>query len=90
MIPTNALTKKEYTGGNIAELQSTGYSDNTWATYRQWKSLGYQVQKGEKGTKIIKFVKVERKDKKTGKVEEKLAPKGYTVFNIAQVAEIEE
>lgn len=90
MTPTNALTKKEYTGGNIAELQGAGYIDNTWATYRQWKSLGYQVQKGQKGTKIIKIVKVERKNKTTGEIKEKRVPKTYTVFNIAQVAEIEE
>lgn len=90
MTPTNALTKKEYTGGNIDELESAGYSDNTWATYRQWIKLGYQVQKGQKGTKIIKIVKVDRKDKVTGEVKEKRVPKTYTVFNIAQVAEIEE
>lgn len=79
--PTNALTHKEYTGFNISTLMSTSFADQTWATYKQWQELGFQVQKGQKGIRIKKIVVV--LDKKTG--ENKRVPKNYTVFNIAQV-----
>ena len=47
--PTNAKTGKAYTGGNTTILLQNDYTDQVWATYRQWQDLGYQVQKGQKG-----------------------------------------
>ena len=84
--PINASTNKEYTGLNVCTLMNTPFADQTWATYKQWQELGFQVQKGEKGTKIQKIVVV--MDKKTG--DDKKVPKNYTVFNVAQVKNIEE
>ncbi len=85
MTPTNYTTKKEYTGGNIFSLLDTPFTDQRWATYRQWKSAGFQVQKGQKGIRLTKIVTID--DKKTG--EPKKVPRGFTVFNIEQVKEIE-
>ena len=64
LVPTNAKTGNAYSGGNIFELLQTGYTDQVWATYRQWQELGLQVQKGEKGTRLIKMVTVINKKAK--------------------------
>ncbi len=86
MTPTNYTTEKEYTGGNVFTLLDSKYADQRWATYRQWKLAGFQVQKGQKGFKLTKIVTVE--DKKTG--EPKKVPRSFTVFNIEQVKEIKD
>lgn len=87
-LPTNAKTGNAYSGGNIFELLQTEYTDQVWATYRQWQELGYQVQKGEKGTRLIKMVTVINKKAKDDEAKKKNVPRGFTVFNIAQVAQI--
>jgi len=55
--PINALTDKAYQGINTVPLwvssMSQGYDSSLWATYKQWQSLGAQVQKGERGSTII-------------------------------------
>ena len=87
MTPTNALTERQYQGGNIFTLLQTGYENQIWATYRQWKQLGKQVQKGQKGVKLIKIVTVE--NLKAGEKVTKQVPRSFTVFNVAQVKDIE-
>lgn len=77
--PTNAKTGNEYTNGNIVKLNEAGFASNEWATYRQWKDLGAQVQKGEKGVRLTKMVTV---TDKAG--EDKIVPRGFTVFNVEQ------
>tara|TARA_R110002096_G_scaffold356080_1_gene549317 strand:+ start:170 stop:448 length:279 start_codon:yes stop_codon:yes gene_type:complete len=83
--PTNAKTGNEYTNTNVLKLICAGYEDNTWATYRQWLQLGFQVQKGQKGTRLQKIVVVN--EKRSGK--EKRVPRTFSVFNVSQVVEIE-
>ena len=82
--PKNALTGKEYTGGNIDRLLETEMEVQTWATFKQWKSLGMKIIKGSKGTEIYKVVTVKDKNdpEKTKRV-----PKRFYVFNISQVQE---
>lgn len=55
-------------------------TQNTF-TYAIWLALGYQVQKGEKGVKIVSI----RENEKTG---EKY-PASATVFHISQTKKIE-
>ena len=54
-IPHNVISKRPYKGINILLLWDAstehGYSTR-WATYRQWKALGNQVRRGERGTRI--------------------------------------
>tara|TARA_Y100000114_G_scaffold22710_1_gene18419 strand:+ start:250 stop:615 length:366 start_codon:yes stop_codon:yes gene_type:complete len=88
LVPTNAKTGNAYTSGNIFKLLETGYTDQVWATYRQWQELGLQVQKGEKGTRLIKMVTVINKKAKDDEAKKKSVPRGFTVFNIAQVEKI--
>ena len=47
--PTNASTKRRYSGVNpmVLELASSrhGFRSKYWATFRQWQSLGGQVKR---------------------------------------------
>lgn len=58
-IATNATTKKAYRGMNaligMFEVAINDYASNLWGTYRQWQSIDAQVNKGEKGTKMVKW-----------------------------------
>ncbi|HWY02888.1 MAG TPA: zincin-like metallopeptidase domain-containing protein [Candidatus Acidoferrum sp.] len=55
-MPMNPTTGKTYRGGNAIHLMATsllrGYGDPRWMTYRQAAVLGWQVRKGERGTRI--------------------------------------
>jgi antirestriction protein ArdC len=81
--PANAFTGRAYKGMNTILLSfkaaALGYADNRWATYNQISKEGGQVNKGEKGTRVIlwRFIK----DKKN---EGKTIPllRTFTVFNV--------
>ena len=75
---------KQYTGGNTTILLQNEFKTQLWATYRQWQELGFQVQKGQKGERITKMVKIICKKEH----KQKLVPRYYTVFNVEQVAKI--
>ena len=92
----NASTGNRYRGANtvslavqaIEEEHPTGW----WSTYRQWSDLGAQVRKGERSTRIVKWVPAKRKDSETApasastdKDQRTLVPRVYSVFNAAQV-----
>ena len=51
-LPTNVTTGDAYRGLNILVLwtaiQKRNYGTSSWATYRQWDSIGAQVRKGER------------------------------------------
>ena len=55
--PSNAITGNDYNGINILNLSlvamARGYSSNLWAGFKQWKTKGACVKKGEKGTPVI-------------------------------------
>lgn len=55
--PRNAATGRHYRGINILLLwsarQSSAYSTNEWATYKQWLSVGKQVRKDQKSSTIF-------------------------------------
>ena len=94
--PANAQTGKYYNGINVLNLWLTaedkGYDSNEWATFKQLKTKGYKVQKGEKSTEIFFFkplqIKGEAENIKTGETETvtKTIPmiKSYRVFNLNQ------
>lgn len=66
-----------------------GYSVPVWASYKQWESIGANVKKGEKGTKIVFYSPVSKENKQTGDVEKYAVLKTYFVFNAAQVEGID-
>ena len=92
-LPLNAATHAEYRGANILSLwidaQLRGYPLAVWASYRQWQGLGAQVRKGEKGSIVVFYKRVETTSPdaedhdKAGKL--KFLARASHVFNAAQV-----
>lgn len=84
----NIISQKPYQGINrlILGLSSMvqGFDVPVWASYKQWQSLGANVRKGEKGTKIVFYSPVE-KENAQGEKESYAVLKAYWVFNASQV-----
>jgi len=95
--PFNPTTNKEYRGGNVLSLMvasmARGYTDPRFCTYRQAAEKGWQVRKGEKGSRI-EFWEAKPGDKSEGATDEdkrgRLTHRTYTVFNAQQIAGIPE
>jgi antirestriction protein ArdC len=89
----NVISQKPYQGINRLILgmssMARGYSVPVWASYKQWESLGANVRKGEKGTRIVFFSPVTKENKTTGETENYAVLKAYWVFNASQVDGIE-
>lgn len=89
----NAQTGKPYQGVNQMLLGMSGFEDNRWLTFKQARKLGLQVRKGERSTKIVRMVEVERKaaerenDSEVVSVGQgrALVMRLYDLFNAAQV-----
>ena len=85
-LPRNALTGRPYRGINTLSLwvgaQASGYSDDRWATYKQWSELGAQVRKGERSTIVVFFKEYEAAD---GEDPKRFVARGSYAFNAAQV-----
>jgi antirestriction protein ArdC len=88
-MPRNLNSGRPYRGINIFLTSMTamaeGYSESRWATFNGIKKAGGSVRKGEKGTLVILWKPIEKRDKATNEVTDKfLMLKGYTVFNVEQ------
>jgi antirestriction protein ArdC len=74
----NAITGKEYQGGNVEMLEmvksSRGYTCGEWLTFVQAKMAGMMVTKGSKGVGLRTFIE----DTKG------THPIYFTVFNLEQ------
>jgi antirestriction protein ArdC len=85
----NLVSQKPYQGINRLILglsgMVNGYGVPVWASYKQWESIGGQVRKGEKGTRIVFFSKVDKENKQTGDKESYSVLKAYWVFNASQI-----
>lgn len=88
----NIISQKPYQGINRLILgmssMAQGFDVPVWASYKQWESLGANVRKGEKGTKIVFYSPVE-KENAQGEKESYAVLKAYWVFNASQVDGIE-
>ena len=85
----NFLSQKPYQGVNrlILGLSSmvNAFDCPVWASFKQWQSIGANVRKGEKGTKIVFYSPVTKENKATGESESYNLLKAYYVFNASQV-----
>jgi antirestriction protein ArdC len=86
--PKNLISAKPYRGINVFLLGSLGYMSPYWLTFKQARSLGGYVNKGEKGTPVVfwKTYKKNEIDPDTRKVKEasRFVLRYYRVFNIEQ------
>lgn len=93
-MPHNAATDRRYSGINVlilwAEVVIRGYGSQRWLTYRQAKSAGGNVRKGEKGTTVCyadRFTPKAEAEQARGEDREARTIaflKRFTVFNIDQ------
>ena len=88
----NATTGNRYAGANVLTLAldalERGYPTGEWATYKQWKTQGAQVRKGEHAAHVIKWVTTKNNDQADDNAEtsgRRLVPRVYAVFNAHQV-----
>jgi len=92
-IPHNAITGRPYSGGNVLALWMAqmmhGYSSQGYCTFKQAVAAGCVVRKGSKGHHVYYMSTVERKDKVTGEREKFFFAKGFVVFNVDQLDELE-
>lgn len=88
-MPTNATTGQPYRGGNVIACWCAaldhGWDRQLWATYKQWATAGAQVRKGEHGLTLVYWDRVTRRDEDDDETFTRLVPRGFSVFNVAQV-----
>jgi antirestriction protein ArdC len=94
MAPRNSSTSSRYRGINHIMLsiaqEEAGYEKPVWGTFKQWQAMGGNVKKGEKGTPIIFWSRVEYDDKDNpGEKKTKAILKESYVFNLDQVEGID-
>lgn len=86
-MPRSAVGR-HYRGVNVLVLwcaaMEKGYSSPVWATYKQWKSQGAQVRKGEKSEMVVYYDTFTKKDE-AGEDQTLKFAKAFFVFNSAQV-----
>lgn len=84
MSQLNFVTKHEYAGSNadtLAHVQNqNGFQSNEWLTFLQAKTVGRKILAGQKGIKLVKFLKIPA----TATEDEKTVPKTFVVFNVDQ------
>src|SRR5690606_32980873 len=66
----NAVSNRPYRGINLLMLGITalenGYDDPRWLTYRQAERLSGHVRRGQRGTQIVLWKWLERRDEEDG------------------------
>lgn len=92
--PRSMSTGKAYQGVNVWTLGATamlrGYSSPYWITFKQAKERGGSVRKGEKGTPVVFWKFIEKKDAASGETTDRIPLLRYfTVFNVEQCDGIE-
>ena len=92
LAPMNASTSSYYRGINVLalwiEAMDRGYPTSQWASYKQWQDLGAQVRKGERGSLIILYKKLEEQPtQEEDHTEDRLrfVARSSHVFNAQQV-----
>jgi antirestriction protein ArdC len=82
-IPHNFASGRNYSGSNLIMLSCMPFTNAGYVTYNQAKKLGGSVSKGQKGTPIVFWSKIEKKQP-NGEIREGWFLKCYTVFNVEQ------
>lgn len=95
-LPTSLSSRKPYRGINCLLLQAAamkyGYASKWFGTFKQIKTLGGSVQKGERGTQVVFFKECEKEltnDAGEDSVEHFWIMREFTVFNLDQTTGLE-
>ena len=88
--PANFISKKDYRGINTFLLGASGFSSRYWLSFKQVKSKGGTVKKGEHGSPCIfwKWIDLKETDE-TDKPKKIPFMRYYTVFNLEQTTGID-
>ncbi len=85
----NLITGKQYRGINVFLLSCSSFGSPWWLTFKQAKTKGGKIRKGEKGTMIVFWKPIQIKEKNSVAGEEErekfFVLRYYTVFNLDQV-----
>lgn len=81
--PRNFISKKVYRGINFWMLAGL-FQTPFWLTFKQAQQIGGKVRKGEKGTTVVFWNILKRKDKETGEEKKVFFLRYYVVFNVEQ------
>lgn len=81
----NRISKKPYSFLNQMLLRQKG----EYATFKQWKSIGGKIRKGEKAEMIVFWKMIEKENKETGEKEKIPLLRYYNVFHVSQVENVE-
>lgn len=84
----NLQTKTQYKGINAILTNMAGFNSPYWLTYKGATAMGGQVRRGEKGTPIVYWGKVE-KTNASGEDASFMLIRYYTAFNLDQIDGIE-
>lgn len=91
--PRNLISQRPYRGVNFLLLNSLGYLQNEFLTFKQVKDLGGKVKKGEKAHRVVFWIWVDSEGKRIDKEytgEKRPLLRYYYVFNATQCADIPE
>jgi len=87
--PINAVSKHGHTGINrillLLSMIKNSYSQNKWASYKQWQSVGANVRKGEKATRTIFYQPLDQDALRSAHIRGSFIIRHNNLFNIAQV-----
>jgi antirestriction protein ArdC len=89
-LPQNLITKRPYHGINLMMLNALEFEHSLYLTFKQLKTIGGSVKRGEKGQFVVFTKMVEEEVEKDGKKETKKRSmlRYYKVFNIGQCRDI--
>ncbi|MFZ2205516.1 MAG: zincin-like metallopeptidase domain-containing protein [Minisyncoccia bacterium] len=86
--PKNLISGRNYRGINVWLLNSLGYSQNNFLSFKQVKELGGSVKKDEHGNIIVFWKWIEKENKETKEKEKTPLLRYYRVFNVEQCIDI--
>jgi antirestriction protein ArdC len=91
-IPKNLLSKLPYGGVNSLLLNSLPFEHNLFLTWKQVKTIGGSILKGEKGNYVVFNKMIEKQVQNMGesKTEKQFFLRYYKVFNITQCRDLPE
>jgi antirestriction protein ArdC len=91
-MPRNLTSKRDYNGINTfllwLEQRDNGYATGDWMSFKQAKEMGGTVKKGEQGTRIVFFKRLDRDvENEHGEPESRqvLMAKYSYIFNSSQI-----